>query len=318
LYRILTGLVQTVPSDSISGTGTLSTGDGMPVLANLDANAPDSYGIESVDGVVPLSGPPGTGTLNIPDRANGRAPLLLDVSPNDGNVVAAASLTYQLQFSAPMSTTSVMSSGTLSVTNANGTTVLAGSLGSLPSGWDSLNATLTLSPTTALPPGSYSLNVSLPASVVSLEGLSLAGAPLVVTTSFAVAAPIGAQGGSAMTPSGVKVNVPPGALSNPTPIQISPTRIFSVTNAWSSGDGLGYVFTPAGLTFNKPVTLTLPIDPLEPNPAIVYWDGNAWQNLGGSVSADRKSISVTITHFSTYAAFWSGTPFALYLPTVRR
>jgi hypothetical protein len=163
---------------------------------------------------------------------------------------------------------------------------------------------------------SYSLTLSMPASVVSREGLSLLGAPLIVTTSFTLAGPIGTSGGAFATPDGATLNVPHGALTSPTSIQIAPTRIFSVTDAWSSSDGLGYVFTPAGLTFNKPVTLTLPIDPSQPNAAIFYWSGGGWQKLGGTLNPDGKSIAVTITHFSTYAAFSTSTPFALYLPTI--
>lgn len=298
------------------GTGTFLAQDGMPVLSNY-GDSPDMYGAQAQDGVIPLSGPPGSGPLPFPNRLEARRPLITTFFPNEFDAVTPDRFHFEIGFSAPMSTTSVTAFGSLNVTNASGGTYVAGALGSLPGSWDALSATLTLTPATMPSPGTYALTLTLPSSVVSAEGLTVQGGPT-FTTTFTVNPQIGPAGGQVTTADGVQLNVPPGALTAATSIQVHATYAISVTSGWSSGDGLAYVFGPAGLQFNAPVTLTLPVNPLRPNTAVFHWTGSSWENLGGVPGPDGHSLIVTINHFSIYASFSPGLFPSTYLPMVLR
>lgn len=83
-----------------------------------------------------------------------------------------------------------------------------------------------------------------------------------------------------------------------------------------------YEFGPSGTQFKAPVSLSLSY-PDTNNDGIVdgttidaktlkvfWWDGIAWRNLGGTVDTDQRTVTASISHFSTYALFAAGAPSA--------
>lgn len=64
-------------------------------------------------------------------------------------------------------------------------------------------------------------------------------------------------------------------------------------------------FGPHAIQFNTPVKISFPLEGvLLTGKAIGVgrWENGAWTSLGGSISADGKSLSSTTPHFSTYSA----------------
>ena len=100
----------------------------------------------------------------------------------------------------------------------------------------------------------------------------------------------------------VRLDFPPGALSAPTEIRVTPTTV----NLTGIQAGTGYALTPDGLTFGKPVTLTL-----HPPSSVVLdaqtsriarIEGNAVQfDDNPTVDAQAQTISATLGGFSTHA-----------------
>ena len=71
---------------------------------------------------------------------------------------------------------------------------------------------------------------------------------------------------------------------------------------------LAYTFGPDGANFNPALTLTLKYDTaistakvLENSLYAVGWDGTQWQTLSGVINKAQKTITIQISHFSTYA-----------------
>jgi hypothetical protein len=71
---------------------------------------------------------------------------------------------------------------------------------------------------------------------------------------------------------------------------------------------LAYTFGPDGANFNPALTLTLKYDPaittanvLENSLYAEGYDGTRWQRLDGVINKAQKTITIQISHFSTYA-----------------
>jgi len=71
---------------------------------------------------------------------------------------------------------------------------------------------------------------------------------------------------------------------------------------------LAYTFGPDGANFNPALTLTLKYDPaistakvLENSLYAEGYDGSQWQRLDGVINKAQKTITIQISHFSTYA-----------------
>jgi len=120
---------------------------------------------------------------------------------------------------------------------------------------------------------------------------------------------IGANGGTVTSSDGkVQLLIPPGALSSTQQIAIQ-----TDSNTCPQGVGTGYSFTPNGLTFNLPVVLTLHYTDSTlkgSNPkllGVAYQDGSGnWFGVtGGKVDTSAKTITVPITHFSSWDAYES-------------
>src|SRR5207244_1095132 len=76
--------------------------------------------------------------------------------------------------------------------------------------------------------------------------------------------------------------------------------------------GLG--LSPDGLTFAQPVSITFPYTDAELNGAapasLGIWvvDNGSWQLVGGSVDTLARTLTVTVTHFTTYAPMAPSVP----------
>ena len=118
---------------------------------------------------------------------------------------------------------------------------------------------------------------------------------------------IGTEGGSVVSnDKNVQLQIPQGALSSSTPVEISTS-----TDSLPGGFCVTYNFTPNGLKFNKPATLTIHyndsllagINPL--NAGIGYEDdkGNWYGVAGGSVDTVKHTFTVPISHFSKWGIY---------------
>lgn len=110
---------------------------------------------------------------------------------------------------------------------------------------------------------------------------------------------IRASEGGSVELHGFRVDIPAGALPQDTVITIDLPRDEVL------GKRVIAEFGPHGIQFEQPVTLTFPLegvlwlgDPIE----VGRWENDAWTSLGGTVSADGKSLSSTTPHFSAYGA----------------
>lgn len=79
--------------------------------------------------------------------------------------------------------------------------------------------------------------------------------------------------------------------------------------------------SPNGTVFTPFLTLTvkyqgLPTDVDENKIYIALWNGTEWQKLAGFVDTKRKTISILIEHFSTYAIFAPAAPSQSVAPTI--
>ena len=123
-----------------------------------------------------------------------------------------------------------------------------------------------------------------------------------------ISSTIGTSGGSITTPSGaVTLNVPSGALSSQTSINISIS-----TQETPPGNLAGvYDFTPNGQTFSAAVTISLKYDPdsipegVNPSDLRLAYlsDNGGWEIISNStVDTTNHIISGQTNHFSTYSA----------------
>jgi len=111
-----------------------------------------------------------------------------------------------------------------------------------------------------------------------------------------------AAGGVVRTPAGITLEVPPGAVSRDVEVTIASLQAAALDPGW----GAGVRLEPSGLRFSKPATLTIPLSRaaapdrlpghlefLGSDPASAYQNG-----LAASLSADRRSVTIKISHFS--------------------
>src|SRR5262245_51748970 len=103
---------------------------------------------------------------------------------------------------------------------------------------------------------------------------------------------IGPDGGRVSGSDGASVEVPPGALAEPTEIGVNAVESgFPALPANVAPGGPVYAFTPHGQTFDLSVTVTVPFDvAASPNLRLVTAapDG-AWTDVAAS-ETDRKSV----------------------------
>jgi alpha-tubulin suppressor-like RCC1 family protein len=159
--------------------------------------------------------------------------------------------------------------------------------------------------------GSQLQNVQTGQNVGLVDGRTLPVQFRIERGAVAVVAPgsatlIGASGGNIVTSDGhVALAVPAGALAAPTNLTLATASSFPAgTGAWSAPVDLG----PSGTTFAAPVIITLSYDPTQLPPGVppsalgVYVsDGTGWEFVSGStVNAVDNTVSVPISHFSTY------------------
>jgi alpha-tubulin suppressor-like RCC1 family protein len=160
--------------------------------------------------------------------------------------------------------------------------------------------------------GSQLQNVQTGQDIGLVDGRTLPVQFRIEQGTVAVVAPgsaslIAASGGNIVTSDGhVAVAVPAGALAAPTNLTVATASSFPVgTGAWSAPVDL----RPTGTTFAAPVILTLSYDPTKLPPGVpptalsVYVsDGTGWELVpGGTLNALDNTVSVPISHFSTYA-----------------
>ena len=110
---------------------------------------------------------------------------------------------------------------------------------------------------------------------------------------------IRASEGGSVELNGFRVDIPAGALPQDTVVTLSLPRDEVL------GKRVLAEFEPHGIRFSQPVTLTFPLEGvILPEGALEVgrWENDAWTSLGGTVSADGKSLSSTTPHFSTYSA----------------
>ncbi len=112
---------------------------------------------------------------------------------------------------------------------------------------------------------------------------------------------IGASGGFLELGQQVRLDVPPGAVDEPTLFRIQP-----ISNTHDDlSDRPAYRLTPEGLIFKKPVKITFNHDPLDSgNPisrmiAFQRKDG-VWCGVSTALESDTKHVSTTTTHFSDW------------------
>jgi hypothetical protein len=105
-----------------------------------------------------------------------------------------------------------------------------------------------------------------------------------------------AEGGSVEL-NGFRVDIPAGALPYDALVTID------LPEDELLGKHVIAEFGPHAIQFNTPVKISFPLEGvLLTGQAIEVsrWENNAWTPLGGSVSADGKTLSSTTPHFSAY------------------
>lgn len=161
----------------------------------------------------------------------------------------------------------------------------------------------------------YSLTIDR-ASYVAPSSGGGGSAAAVNNTGSATLTP--ATGGTVNLGSEASVTIPSGALSGSASVVVTVQEDTSPPATPSGFMLLGavYQFTVGGqdhYTFNSPVTLTLSFDPSKipagETPAIYYYDDTTsqWVNIGGTVSSNNDTITVTVNHFTNYAVFAANT-----------
>lgn len=128
-----------------------------------------------------------------------------------------------------------------------------------------------------------------------------------VTESASVAP---ADGGNVSLGSEVTLEIPAGALSGTTEVEVTIEKVSSTPAVPGGFSVLGSVFEftvdgNAGYNFNTSVSLTFTFDPDAlaegETPAVYYYDETTaqWVNLGGVISGN--TITVTVDHFTKFA-----------------
>jgi hypothetical protein len=110
---------------------------------------------------------------------------------------------------------------------------------------------------------------------------------------------IRASEGGSVELNGFRIDIPAGALPHDATISIElPTDPFGAKHVMAE-------FGPHGIQFNAPVRITFPLSGVVGSVAgigVARWENGGWTPLGGTLSADGRSVWSTTPHFSTYAA----------------
>lgn len=115
---------------------------------------------------------------------------------------------------------------------------------------------------------------------------------------------VGAQGGTVSAQGGVRIDVPPEALSEEVEITITGLGEIEPPKGTSALGG-GYLFEPEDTWFSVPVKVTLPVEgPLPADAKVMvgrqHDEGGAWELLEGAL--DDTSITVETQSFSRWVA----------------
>lgn len=157
---------------------------------------------------------------------------------------------------------------------------------------------------------SQDLNQAAPKWADLISGSTTGLTPVNNTTGKADVNP--AAGGTVGQGTDAWVEIPPGALTGSSPVQIAVTMLSAPPPAPSGFMLLGqaYEFTVDGrenYTFSKPVTLSFTFNAADllqgQKPSIYYYDSpsSRWVELGGKVSGNI--ISTSVEHFTLFAVF---------------
>lgn len=286
---------------------------GMIVLAATNGDNPVAEGFLSNDGPINMSR--ATIADDILRAASGRdIPVTVwALRPNEAMVVAPSSVVLGAAFSVPMDRVTVEQLGGIRV-RFGATTVLDAKVGDLPHSWSESGTILTITPTLTLSPGDHDLTLTLPPGVVAADGRPIQESPF--TAAFRVGSVIGPAGGQVTTIDGHRIDIPPGALANPTTITINAAGSFSPPSGWLTADGGSFELGPDGQKFAKPVLFTMPLPVQRPGAVLFRWEGSAWKSIGGTISLDGLTLSASLTGFSRYAAFAPEPPRNLVVSTI--
>jgi hypothetical protein len=122
---------------------------------------------------------------------------------------------------------------------------------------------------------------------------------------------IGAAGGTVTSADGrVRIDIPPGALSQPTAISVAPSSDTTSLSALPTPLGNAFVLSPDGLQLSVPATLTVRVDQVPAQAlgvvGVAYYNPatGTWKSVDG-VQPDTTAgtVSVPITHFSEWDPF---------------
>lgn len=115
-----------------------------------------------------------------------------------------------------------------------------------------------------------------------------------------------ATGGTVEGP-GVKLDIPPGALSEDTTISVTVKSKAGIPGQDTVASSV-FEMGPDGLQFSQPVTVRLDFDasnpPADSTAQIAVLEGSTWRALGDS-AVSGSSVTATTTHFSTFAVVWT-------------
>lgn len=113
-----------------------------------------------------------------------------------------------------------------------------------------------------------------------------------------VSAVVGSDGGSIELSDGAGVDIPPGALDEPTTITVSVT-VGGFAPLPAVASGRVYAFEPHGQTFLLPVTVTIPHQG-QPEEMALFTSslGGDWAKISSDKGA--TALSAAVTHFSFF------------------
>jgi len=115
-----------------------------------------------------------------------------------------------------------------------------------------------------------------------------------------------ASGGTVEGP-GVKLVIPPGALSQDTTISIAVQDKAGYPGADTVASSV-FEMGPDGLQFTKPVSLSIEFDgsnpPANATPKLAVLEGSDWKALADS-AVSGSTVTAKTTHFSTFAVVWT-------------
>jgi uncharacterized repeat protein (TIGR01451 family) len=130
-----------------------------------------------------------------------------------------------------------------------------------------------------------------------------------VSTQFQFVNPVNATGGTVRSFTGGVLTVPAGAVNGNTGIAIGYNKSLADTlnpptdSGWILASGV-FTFSPSAQPISGNVIVSLPMSPAYPGGTIWYYNGSSWSNVGGTFDAGSGTISVSVNHLGTFAAFY--------------